>query len=64
MSVLEIAREEAAKAGITIDDSTLDYLIWNETGFPSFWIGDPETCLREQLQAALIRIKTSQEEDM
>lgn len=34
-------------------DEVLDYLIWNETGFPCFWAPEdgatPEECLRKQL---------------
>lgn len=25
-------------------------ILWSYTGYPSFWHGEPETCLREQLQ--------------
>ncbi len=28
----------------------LGYIIWNFTGYPQFWDGDPETCFRRQLQ--------------
>ena len=28
----------------------LGYAIWNETGWPHFWTGDPATCLRRQLE--------------
>ena len=27
----------------------LEFVIWNWTGFPCFWAGDPETKFREQL---------------
>lgn len=31
------------------DDEAMS-ILWNYTGYPSFWSGEPETCLREQLQ--------------
>ena len=50
-SPLQIAREifpevPKGKKG----DNSLGYIIWNFTGYPSFWDGDPETCFRRQLQ--------------
>jgi hypothetical protein len=24
-------------------------ILWSHTGFPSFWAGDPEVCVRQQL---------------
>lgn len=32
-------------------DGEVSYILWNHTGFPCFWHGDPETCLRQQLEA-------------
>lgn len=48
---LQIAREifpevKRGKKG----DAYLSHIIWSFTGYPSFWIGDPETCFRRQLQ--------------
>lgn len=31
-------------------DTELDYIIWNKTGFPSFFRGDPILCFRRQLR--------------
>lgn len=31
------------------DDEAMG-ILWNYTGYPSFWRGNPDTCLREQLQ--------------
>lgn len=42
----DIAREIFPDA----DNDFLGYVIWNETGFPCYWDGDPETCFRRQLQ--------------
>lgn len=32
------------------DDGQVGFILWNCTGWPSFWIGDPVTHLRQQLQ--------------
>ena len=36
------------------DDDYVDYILWEKTGFPSFWSAKdgatPEQCLRTQLQ--------------
>lgn len=32
------------------DDETLMVFIWEWTGFPMFWDGDPSTCLLKQLE--------------
>lgn len=32
-----------------ISDEEALSILWNHTGFPGFWAGDPETCLRDQL---------------
>ena len=31
-------------------DDFAGYVLWNRTGWPRFWAGDPETCMRQQLQ--------------
>lgn len=48
MNAQAIAREYFPGA----DERLINYVLWNCTGFPSFWDGDPETVLRQQLQAA------------
>ena len=45
VKVINIVREYFPKC----DLEYADYILWNKTGWPSFWHGDPETCLREQL---------------
>lgn len=32
-----------------IDDDQIEYIVWNRTGYPCFWKGDPEESLRESL---------------
>lgn len=34
-------------------DGEIGHAIWNYSGFPHFWDGNPEVCLREQLQEYL-----------
>ena len=54
----EIVYEEAAKCGIPIDKKLdITEILWNETGYPCFWDGDPETCLRQQLHDFFIKLK-------
>ena len=31
------------------DDELIHFILWEKTGYPEFWKGDIETCLREQL---------------
>lgn len=47
----EVVREYFPDAS----DDYVEYLIWNETGFPGFWNGDPEDCFRLQLAVAACR---------
>jgi hypothetical protein len=53
-TALEVAREITQAHGIQVDDAMLDYIIFEHTGFPSFWDipkdgATPEECLRKQL---------------
>ena len=53
MKAIEIAKEYFTDA----DEEFLDFIIWSETGFPSFWQipedgNDAEECFRKQLQEA------------
>jgi len=52
VTVLEAAKEEAAKFGRVLTDDEAEYVIWEHTGFPAFWnIPDdgatPEECFRD-----------------
>lgn len=53
----EIVKEEAAKVGKTLSDEDINYLLWNETGFPCFYApkeGETdEDYLRRQVREAL-----------
>ena len=48
------------------DNKFLDYVIWNETGFPSFWYipedgNTPEECFRKQLKECAEKIKKTED---
>ncbi len=47
----EKAMEIARQVFPDYRDDFLGWLIWNATGYPHFWKGEPEECLREQLEA-------------
>lgn len=54
MTWLELAKDEAKKEGLKIDDRIADHVLWEFTGFPCFWDiprlgGTPEECCRTQL---------------
>lgn len=53
MDGLAIAREEANALRLDLPDETLGYVLWNETGWPCFFIDDKEVELRRQLREAL-----------
>mgnify|MGYP003423372163 CR=1 FL=1 len=51
MLVMDIVREELPG----VDPEALEYILWNHTGYPSFWAipkdgNTPEECLRTQLR--------------
>jgi hypothetical protein len=40
------------------NDDEVDFILWSETGYPSFWeTDDVEVCLRKQLQEFKDRVK-------
>ena len=53
MNGLAIAQEVAKELDLSIDDEHLGWVMWNETGWPSFFDGDPEMVFRQQLRVAL-----------
>jgi hypothetical protein len=58
MTALEIVKDEASKLGKQLDDDSAGYLLWNNTGFPSFWRipedgNTVEECIRKQVREAL-----------
>ena len=53
MNGLAIAQEIASQLVSPRSDEELEWLMWNQTGWPSFFDGDPETIFRQQLRTAL-----------
>jgi len=52
MTAIEFAKEEAFKAGLVISDECTEWVIWEHTGFPCFFTGDPIERFRQQLSEA------------
>ena len=52
----DLARSVAWQHGIDLGVDEADYILWNHTGFPSFWNGDPRTCCEVQLHNYFERI--------
>lgn len=54
MKVYDIVREELRAAGILeVGDDTIEYLIWEKTGYPHFWPDStktPEENFRNQIR--------------
>ena len=60
MKVLSFARKIAHEEGVRpASDAMLDYVIWEYTGYPSFWDGDPVRCFERQLREAFRKAKAS-----
>lgn len=55
-TVLDLAIDTAAEFGLTIIPEHADYVLWEHTGFPGFFCGDPEVALRRQLAAHFIGV--------
>jgi hypothetical protein len=53
MNGLAIAREIADELDVEATDEYLGWLMWNETGWPAFFEGDPETAYRQQMRKVL-----------
>ena len=51
MTFKDLVREVADQYGHVppLSDEECMYILWEWTGFPGFFHGDPETCCREQL---------------
>lgn len=55
MTWLHMARRIASEFGLALNDRDADYLLWEETGFPEFFIGDPVATCANQLRSAFRR---------
>lgn len=53
--LLDIVREYFPGAS----DDKAWYILWNETGYPCYWDGEPEPSLRKQLQALAQRVRAA-----
>jgi hypothetical protein len=60
MNAIAIAKEVAAACGVDIEHNDLEYYIWECTGWPSFFDGDPETTFRAQLKTAFDAVREAQ----
>lgn len=40
-----------------ISDQKADAILWEFTGWPCFWNGDPEECMRKQLQESADEVR-------
>ena len=47
---IDLVKRIAADCGHTISDDEGGYILWNHTGFPDFFDGDPEECCTRQLR--------------
>lgn len=60
MTPAEIVREEALKRGQSLQDKLVEHIIWEETGYPTFWSiptdGNTwEECFRTQINRYLAK---------
>lgn len=46
----DLARSVAWEFGIDLPYQDADVILWEFTGFPSFWQDDPRECCTEQLR--------------
>lgn len=59
-SPIDIVIEECSKLGITVNARKADYILWDQTGWPSFWPDrtiTPEENLRKQVREWATREK-------
>jgi len=61
-TIAQIVREECHAYGVTLDDEDIEYVLWEETGYPCFWpdaTKSPEENLRHQIREWAERNKQS-----
>lgn len=46
---IDLVMDTAREFDQEVDDLTADAILWEETGFPGFFMGDPEVTLRRQV---------------
>lgn len=50
-----LCRSLGLMRGLNLTDAEVDWILWEETGFPSFFDGDPLTVCTHQINEALDR---------
>ena len=53
MTLADVVKEECLKVGVTVKDDDLEYIIWEQTGYPCFWpdgTKTPEENFRTQVR--------------
>jgi len=66
MTGIELVQEEAERLGLQISTEDADYILWEETGFPCYFVLDEEhptleSRLRQQVQMFLLKVKERRE---
>lgn len=51
LTFLDLARSVGQEHGVLLTDGQATGILWEYTGFPGFWDGDPLICCTEQLHA-------------
>ena len=59
MLILSYVHTIALEHGVRITDDQADYILWEKTGFPEFWTGDPMTCLTKQLRMVFTEMEAT-----
>ena len=62
LTIAQIVREECAAYDITLKDEDIEYVLWEETGYPCFWpdvTKSPKENLRHQIREWAERNKPS-----
>lgn len=47
----DIVRQVAAEFGASPDNDEVAWILWENTGFPEFWSGDPAESCRDQVRS-------------
>ncbi len=60
MTGIEMAQDEAHQAGLELTDKQADTVLWEYTGFPSFWQGESaEAHFRKQIREWVASLEQS-----
>ncbi len=57
---ITFAQRVAQEHGHNIDRETANFVLWEYTGFPSFWDGDPMECVDRQLSEFFAKAETTE----